>query len=317
MTKALGFSVGLAAAAGLFGCYNTTNVKNGGLACGANDVCPDGFRCVKDGLAGQSGHCWREGTGPDAAGTVGPDTGAPKADVANPLACTVASGPFGPFSPCTADPAVANSTCDPICQSGCPCRRRCVLNQDTWASFLCESTEPDASTFVPVQGDCTNQVEACAPGAVCVYDDVCPSLCFRLCRRQEDCPTGTLCSAAAIYDKSSTEVPTVKLCTPPTQACNPTGTADCNPTRGNFKCVFLAGMTGVQNTDATVCDCASTHTKKLGATDCSMAPDDCQAGTVCVDGTCRQICDRQASGQSCASGGCNPLYASTRYGYCR
>jgi hypothetical protein len=306
MTKTMGIWLGVFAALSLGGCYSNTNIKNGGLVCGPNDACPDGFKCVKDGQAGQPGHCWRNGIGPDAAGS-------------NPLACTLASAtpPFGPFATCSSDQPIANSTCDPVCQAGCPCDRRCVVNGDTYASFLCEESAPAPSTFVPVQGTCTDALAAsCAPGSVCIADDVCPWLCFRTCRKDIDCPANSRCSKVTLLDKTSQPVPNVFLCTPPTDGCNPTGAANCSTARADFSCVFLAGLTGVANTDATVCDCRTTHDKVVGGS-CSMILDDCQPGAVCVDSICRQICDRQASGSACPSGGgCNPIYGSTRYGSC-
>jgi hypothetical protein len=193
-----------------------------------------------------------------------------------------------------------------------------VVNADTYASFLCEGSAQAPSTFVPVQGTCTDALAAsCAPGSVCIADDVCPWLCFRTCRKDIDCPTNSRCSVVTLLDKTSQPVPNVFLCTPPTESCNPTGAANCTTARTNFNCVFLAGLTGIATTDATFCDCRTTHDKAVGG-NCSTLPDDCQPGAVCVNGTCRQICDRQASGSTCPSGGgCNPIYGSARYGSCR
>ena len=231
-----------------------------------------------------------------------------------------ATPPFGPFpaANCSPDQPIAGSTCDPVCQGNCPCDRRCVLNAATYASFQCEGSAQAPSTFVPVQGTCTDTLAAnCAPGSVCIADDVCPWLCFKTCRKDIDCPDKSRCSVLTLLDQASQPVPNVFLCTPPTESCNPLGTATCATARTNFNCVFLAGLTGVANTDATVCDCRTLHDKALGAA-CSTLPDDCQPGAVCVNGICRQICDRQASGSACPSGGgCTTVYGSTRYGTCR
>jgi hypothetical protein len=302
----------------LAGCYNTLNVKNGGLVCGPNDACPDKFTCIKDGADGQSGHCWRDGTGPDAGGNK-TDASAPKTDVANPLTCTTPdpNGVFGPFAACSPELPGTDSSCDPVCQSGCPCDRRCVVNETTWASFECEAAAQAPATFVPVQGDCgASRSASCAPGSICISDDFCPWLCYRACRKDTDCPKDSRCSGNTLYDISSQPVSGVFLCTPPVETCNPSGTASCAAPRANFNCVFLAGQTGVAN-DSTICDCKTLHDKKLG-TPCRLQPDDCQPGLVCVDKVCRQICDKQASGSACPNGGgCNPVYGSTRYGYCR
>jgi hypothetical protein len=305
MTKTIGTAVGFLASLSLAGCYNTLNVKNGGLACGTNDSCPDGFVCLKD---SQGGHCWKSGTGPDA----------------NSLACTPAnaSPPFGPFATCSPNQPIGTSTCDPVCQAGCPCDRRCVLDVSTYASFLCEATAPSSSSFSPVQGPCNGtSTQDCSPGSVCIADDVCPWLCFKTCRKDLDCPSNSHCSVIVMLDKNSQAVPNVSLCTPPTEACSPVGSASCSTARTDFNCVFLAGLTGAVNTDSTVCDCKTLHDKKMGAA-CVTLPDDCQPGAVCVDLggtlTCRQICDRKASVSACPSGStCTAIYGSTQYGYCK
>ena len=317
MTRTVESAFGLLALLTLAACYNTINIKNGGLVCGPNDACPDGFVCLADAPGGK--HCWKSGTGPDAGGSVSPDTSSSKTDTSTGPACTTATPPFGPFATCSTEVAIGVSTCDPVCQSHCPCDRRCVINQDTWASFQCEATAPAVTSLVPVQGTCSGANSlACAPGSVCIADDVCPWLCFQTCRKDLDCPANSRCSAIAPYDKTSHPVPNVFLCTPPTESCNPSGAASCSTARASFNCVFLAGLTGVANTDSTICDCATSHVLKVGATGCSTLPDDCQPGAVCVDGTCRQICDKRASGGACTNGGgCNTIYGSTTYGYCR
>ncbi len=292
MSKNTGIMVGLLVGLGLPACYNTNNVTNGGLACGPSGACPDGFQCT-------AGRCWRKGTNPDAGSRV----------------CAVGTGKFGPFATCSSDQPIANSTCDPVCQAGCPCERRCTIEPATLASFHCESAPPPS--MVPVQGTCTNNANSCEPGSICISDNVCPWQCLRMCRTDIDCPSDSRCSEIGPFDITGTPVPHVWLCTPPAEGCNPTGAAECTTSRAGFKCVFLAGLTGVANTDLTVCDCATMHNKKLGASCSTVPPDDCQPGSVCVDGFCRQICDQKASGSACPSGGCNPIYNSTRYGYCR
>jgi hypothetical protein len=300
----------LAMAAGLAGCFNTNDVKTGGLVCGDKDACPDGFTCIKDGLAGQPGHCWRKGTGPDAG------TSVPQPDAAPAVACTVGDGQFGPFASCTVEAAGTGSTCDPVCQSGCPCKSRCVVNENTYASFECEASPLAASAFVPVQGDCSgNNWASCAPGSICIADDACPWLCYKACRKDADCPANSRCSVNAPLDINRNAVPGVSLCTPPTETCNPTGAADCATPRDGFKCVFLAGQTGVSS-EATICDCGTLHYKDLGA-DCLFLPDDCKPGLVCIDKKCRQLCDGQGLGAACTNGVCTKVYGSTRYGYCR
>jgi hypothetical protein len=307
----------LLGAVALAGCYNTNEVKNGGLVCGANDACPEGFRCLKDGASGASGHCVRKDGSRLSDG--GADTSAPRTDANLPLACTAPAAPFGPFAGCQVTRPNEASVCDPVCQAGCACDRRCVIDQTAYDKFLCEPAAASAPGFVAAQGDCGgDRYTSCAPGSLCIADDLCPWQCFRTCREDADCPSNSACSLLSPLDRSGDPLPNVWLCTPPTETCNPTGTAPCASGRANFACVFLAGLTNVTNTDATVCDCTTLHTRKLGSA-CTRAqyPDECAPGLACVDGYCRQVCDRQAPGQVCASGGCSAIYGSARWGYCR
>jgi hypothetical protein len=326
MTKTLECALGLAALLALVGCYNTNSIKNGGLVCGTGSSCPSGFVCANDGPVGSAGHCWKNGTGPAPdAGGGNPDTASPKTDADLVQACAVggAPAPYGPFATCSANQPIAGSTCDPICQAGCPCNRRCVLDATTNTSFICEASAPPAGTaFVPPLGACNGtSVGLCAPGSVCTNDDICQYNCHKTCRTDQDCGTGSRCTASTIVDATNQPVNNLFFCSPPTETCNPTGTASCGTARANFNCVFLAGLTGVANSDSTVCDCSTSHNKGVGQA-CALLPDDCQPGLVCVasagNPTCRQVCSQKAPGSACPSGGgCNSLYGSLTYGYCR
>jgi hypothetical protein len=299
--------LGLACCLVGLGCYNTLKVENGGLVCGRNEACPDGFVCYNGGQPGQQGHCYRKGTEP-VDGSV------------NGAVCAVGVPPFGPFASCSATVAYADSECDPVCQSGCQCNHRCVIDTQTYGSFMCEASAATGASFVQPMGGCDAPLSAsCAPGSLCVADRVCPALCYKTCRADNDCPSGTFCSASGIVDRSGDSVPDLRLCTPPTESCDPTGAAACATPRAGFSCVFLAGMLGVATTDKTVCDCATLHSKRVGES-CSTLPfpDDCQPGAVCVNGTCRSICSLRGSSTSCPNGGgCTALYGSSQYGYCR
>jgi hypothetical protein len=125
------------------------------------------------------------------------------------------------------------------------------------------------------------------------------------------------CTASTIVDASNLAVNNLFFCSPPIETCNPTGSAACGTARTNFNCVFLAGLTGVANTDSTVCDCSTLHYNTVGKA-CASVPDDCQPGSVCVNGTCHTVCNLKGSGSPCVNGGgCNPIYNSLNYGYCR
>jgi hypothetical protein len=306
MTKTIGCALGLLTVFALASCYNTNSIKNGGLVCGTGRSCPSGFACVND---GPSGHCWKNGIVLDAGVTT---------------ACTVdvAKTPYGPFATCSANVPIPSSTCDPVCQAGCPCNHRCVLDDATNTSFICESSAPAAGTaFVQPLGSCNSpNLDLCAPGSVCINDDLCQNLCYRTCRTDDDCGSGSSCGASGIQTGSTT-LANLFFCSPPVEICDPTGIATCGTARANFNCVFLAGLTGIVNTDNTVCDCSTLHDKVLGQA-CSLLPDDCRPGLVCVGAAgsaiCHRVCNLQGSGSAClAGGGCTPLYNSKSYGYCR
>jgi hypothetical protein len=44
------------------------------------------------------------------------------------------------------------------------------------------------------------------------------------------------------------------------------------------------------------------------------APDNCQPGSVCVNGKCHTLCSQ--SGTCANTGKCTPVYNSKQYGYC-
>jgi hypothetical protein len=317
MNRTIECALGLSALLALAGCYNTNNVKNGGLVCGDGDTCPAGYLCKKDGPVDSAGHCWKNGIILDA-GVPSPDVFSPKADADPGLGCTTASPPYGPFATCSENQPIPNSTCDPICQGGCPCSHRCVLDDQTNTSFVCEASAPAAGTvFIQPLGACNGaSTTLCAPGSVCIGDDRCQNLCYKTCRTDEDCAANSRCTASTIVDSSNQAVKNLFFCSPPAEACNPTGSANCASARANFNCVFLAGLTGVTNTDSTVCDCSTLHTEAIGKA-CSAVPDDCQPGAACVNGTCHAVCSLKVTSSACPNGGgCSRLYGSQSYGYC-
>ncbi len=310
MTKMIVRVLGLSALLAMAGCYKTDDVKNGGLVCGTGGTCPSGFTCRNDGQVGAAGHCWRNGTPADA--------GTNDAEPGSICAVAPASG-LGPFTNCSASQPIPNSTCDPICQAGCPCNHRCVLDDQTNTSFICEATEvPANTTFVQPVGACNSPATSlCAPGSVCIYDDLCQNICYKTCRNDLDCDSNSRCTASTIVDAANQAVKNLFFCSPPIESCNPTGSALCAKAQSNFNCVFLAGLTGVGNTDSTVCDCSSLHYVAVGQS-CTTSPDDCAPGSVCVNGACHTVCSLKAASSACPNGGgCSAVYGSQNYGYCR
>jgi hypothetical protein len=318
MTKTIGYVVAISSLLAVVGCFNTNGIQNGGLVCGSNGECPDGFVCISP-TEGRYGHCWRKGTDPDAGGG-SPDTFSSGADSGAGAICSLANAkePFGPFAKCSDSATNENSTCDPVCQSGCPCDRRCVLN-DTFSAFVCEATSvPSGTDFIRPADICSEtNSKLCGPGTVCISDSVCPWTCTKLCRQHMDCPSNSRCTVLGMVDLKSQPIQDILLCSPPIEVCNPTGTATCGTLRSNLNCVFLAGLTGEKDSDATICDCVTLHDKRVGSK-CSELPDDCQPGAVCIEGNCRPICSKISAGSACpGSSTCTSIYGSSQYGYCR
>ena len=313
MNKTIECALGLSALLALAGCYNTNSVKNGGLVCGTGGTCPSGYLCKSDGPVGSAGHCWKNGIVLDAGGT--------SSDVAPAQGCTAAEAtpPYGPFATCSPKLSIPNSTCDPICQVGCPCNHRCVLDEQTQTSFVCESSTPAAgTTFIQPLGACNPpNTDLCAPGATCIDDGLCQNICYKICQTDDECGDKSRCSATGIWDSNDTPVENLHFCSPPIEACNPTGSATCATARANFNCVFLAGLTGIAINDLTVCDCSTQHHVAVGK-ECTTNPDDCAPGLVCVNSVCRPVCNLKGTLSGCASGStCSAIYGSQTYGYCR
>ena len=152
MRKTNAIILGLAAGA-LAACYNTNGLTNGGLVCGANASCPTGYTCQIDQGTGSTGHCWKDGTYRADAGAA---------------ACAVAAAapPYGPFASCEYK-AIPDSACDPVCQRGCPCYHRCVVNAATNTTFMCEETAQSATAaFIAPMHSCEADTSRCAPGSV-------------------------------------------------------------------------------------------------------------------------------------------------------
>jgi hypothetical protein len=315
MRKTNAIALGFAAGA-LVACYNTNGLTNGGLVCSPSGSCPSGYSCQIDQGTGSAGHCWKDGTYRADGGNQ--DTASPISD-ASPGVCAVATPPFGPFANCESV-AIPNSSCDPVCQAGCPCLRRCVAKDQTNTSFKCEETEPAApAALVAPMHSCAAEIKRCAPGSVCVADDTCGQLCYKTCRVDGDCGLNSRCTVRPIVDSANQAVKNLFLCSAPLETCSPVGAATCNSAITGFKCVLLAGLTGAGASDATLCDCSSQHKQSIGQK-CTNAPDNCQPGSICVgegaNAACRSLCNLTMVGGCPARSACTPMAGSTTYGYC-
>lgn len=270
------------------GCYNVDGIKNGGLACASNYVCPDGYGC-------RNGRCYKNGT--DGGSSPSPDS-----DVGG-----LCPAPFGPIAGCSRS-VESGSTCDPVCQTDCACNQRCHLSN---TSFACQAVT--ATSFLAEYQACqTNEGDTCRPGTICLAEaeSACGAHCYRFCREDGDCPTGSRCrDAIAIGDASVSSK--VLTCSPPITTCNPIGSADSTRcTDAGFACYVF----GATDPEQTTCECAGTI--QAGGK-CSQ-PHTCVPGYECVNSVCRRLCLLQASSNpACGAGRCVSVFGSTRYGTCQ
>jgi len=300
----------------LAGCFNTKGVQSGGLICGDKGSCPDGFVCDNTLDPRGPGRCYSPA---DLASLGNKDAGVEPAG-----ACQSPTLPFGRFAGCKEALPSESSTCDPVCQSQCPCGRRCVTDKNT-QSYFCETTAP-SQPFAKHMERCDGKSPAstCTPGAFCLQDgspnnSVCGYTCYTSCRVDADCPAQSRCTVNSILpaDVNVTMSSSVKICSPPREACNPIGN---NPTclgsrSTGFACILMASVAPGAGSDDSMCDCKATYTLPIGSS-CKGSAESCVPGSVCVDGTCRQLCLLGAGG-TCASRECkNPVFGSTRYGWC-
>ena len=306
----------------LMGCFNTKGIQSGGLICGDKGSCPDGFTCDKS--LDPQGRCYKSG---EVQKTSNGDAGL-GSDGAGASCQTPLSAQWGPFPGCTVKLPTATSSCDPVCQSGCPCDKRCITDNDA-KTYFCELSTP-AEPFAKHMEKCkltsnSNAASSCTPGAFCLEDgskdnSVCGSLCYQTCRVDSDCPATTRCTANRILPADSTVAVSAPMfiCSPHRELCNPIGTnPTCLGSKGaGFACVLMASLTGGSASDEATCDCKAPYTIPIGGACLASNFETCVPGSVCVSGTCRQLCLLNA-GTGCPSKECqNPFSGSTKYGWC-
>lgn len=319
------------------GCYRP-DIKSGGLRCGANNACPDGFRCDTNlspavcvsgnaggaGGAGTGGAAGKGGSG-GASGSGGSATGGH------------AGGGGQAGMPGTGGvvclPQISNCNgadagrCDPVCNTGCSsCDQKCSVNSagtmtcnapaGTPAGFMqaCQITQKGA--------DVSTETDNCGPGQVCIQPTTCGQLCYQFCRVNSDCASNN-CGRDIGNG--------LKVCDVAATPCDPTlFSYVCNPSARLARC-YISSDTG-----RTLCDCPSyTVMGKLG--DPCTRSRDCNAGLVCYNKTgmtdgnhCTRVCrlptdggasDAGASTCSTGSAACQPMTLgngtmSTVWGYC-
>ncbi|HEY0711015.1 MAG TPA: hypothetical protein VGG33_29700 [Polyangia bacterium] len=281
-------------------CYNPV-IGEGDFLCGPGDSCPVGWRCD------QADKRCRRALTTDAAATADrPPVSQP--DTA-PMMCmrglTCSAG------------ATAGAVCDPVCQSGCSCDKKCSF---TGAQVACVTTPPGAKQAYE---ECNPGNDNCAPGLLCTAENetACGAHCYRACRVDADCGPNARCTDA-LGDATGTRVLS-KICSPRIENCNPVGlqAACMNAGPGNrplptFGCYMLDHTVD----EATVCRCAGT----LDAGVACSARGSCKPGLECLAGfgadaatRCRRLCSLTGVGVACQLGNtCRPIGPSTRVGAC-
>ncbi len=275
------------------GCYNVDKIKNGGLACAPNYVCPDGYGC-------RNGRCYENGT--DGGSSTGSDGGAG----------VLCPAPFGPVAGClrSVDPG---STCDPVCQTDCSCSERCHLNS---AKFTCKGYS--GTTYLSDYEACqagSAATDQCKPGSICLREvdvNACGAHCYRFCRQDSDCPAGSRCNVQ-ITDGKTVISDKVHTCSPPAVVCSPIGSAE------GLKCAATPGFAcysfGPSDPDLTTCECAGT----IQPGQACNQPHSCTPGYECVGSVCKKLCLLQAAatGVGCGTGKCVSVFGSKRFGTCQ
>lgn len=259
-------------AACVLGCYQP-HVTAGGLKCGpAAKPCPDGFTCVNDLCQSQDGAGGRSGAGGAGGGPV-------------------CANPVGPL--CA--PGDAPGICDPVCQIGCPCGQRCLVQ----ASGLACATAGGQK----VQGQvCQPGTEECGPGLACVQETCGANLgrCRRMCRDATVCQGGAACTRAVLL---ANQMPSGQ------HACD-LGDEPCDPYAATG-CPDPALHCYVTGPNQTSCDCPSPAGPPASEGEACSAYNDCAAGLACIQAggssRCMRLCQ---SITDCVT--CTP-FGSVRY----
>lgn len=265
------------------GCYKPS-IKDGGLACGVGDSCPEGFSCALR-------RCFRavQDAAPaevriDAAmESRPPDAGN------DAVACTPQAGIPG----CAAQ---ADLACDPVCQTKCCPGQKCTaVNGGTApggaADLGCRTLQAPprllGETCDPSDAGTPERSDNCAAGLICI-DGNNGASCFKLCRGDTDCAAGTRCEERPIETAAGSHVASV--CGLPPTPCDPT----LNPLSGcpSPRVCYLV-TSDRANGDTTICEITSGEKRNLS---CRYSRE-CLTGYTCAAsgpgaGYCRPACAR-------------------------
>lgn len=299
-------------------CYNPT-IGEGDFLCGPAGECPQNWTC------GADQRCHRLAVPSDGA----PSDTAPPVDRTAPVDLVPDAGPPPPPPPppvdaggcnrpgisCSAG-APSNRPCDLVCQTGCPCNARCLLDR---SAFVCQPIPQQPLDFF---AECNPGNDLCRAGAICAVEqrpDVCRAHCYRACRVDADCGMLSRCSDQLLDGAGQ---PLTRICGPRIETCNPVGARpECSNSGAGSRPFpsFGCYLVDASIDEATTCDCAGTF--DLGAP--CVRRHQCRPGLECLPPlgaqgplTCRQLCNLNGQGPPCAAGVCLPIGNGARYGAC-
>ena len=243
-------------------CYKP-NILNGGLGCSDAGSCPEGFACSPI-----DNHCYKPDAGPSCPANM-------------PHVAQLCS-----------DPPQSGSTCNPTCQTGCPCGRCTVVGNATVCAELGTKMEGNL---------CNTTTDDCGPGLGCFKEACGTNLgrCRKFCRTKPDCSGNEFCSD--IFG--------------PAYVCQAPAVPTCNPLDGSG-CPDPV-LTCYVNGPDTICSC--TGTGQEGA-DCTSTGR-CAPGFTCLTtmaGTnCFKVCDSNSPQCTATNPACHPQFgASLQFGFC-
>jgi hypothetical protein len=288
-------AVALAVLGGLggAGCYKPV-IDDGGFKCAASGKkCPDGLTCGSDGL------CWQM---PPVVPVGDASDTKPASDAGDTKGDLMCALPV--VAPLCQDAPPTGQTCNPTCQTGCPCGRCNVVGKVT--ACVSAGTVKLGDVCKSGPGD------DCEPGLICLKEACGNGLarCYRHCTTSAQCG-GAFCQIS--IDDDAMKPTGFDVCDLAPRACDPVTSTGCPDPA--LKC-YLTGS------NDTLCDCPSNPVKPAkNGEDCKIY-NDCDGGLFCVGGVggvatprCHFVCD--LAKPSCPGGVvCVPVGANAKYGYC-
>ncbi len=268
------------------GCYKP-HIVSGGLLCAMpGDLCPDDFTCdtsknphvcVSSGGGAGGATGGTQAIGGKGGGGAGGMAGAKGSGGKGGIGGSAGAACLAPVSNCTT--TFDGGACDPVCNVGCAaCDKKCSVNSA--GARTCNQLSPKGKTIglfdfcdpSMVGSDPATQSDNCQPGTACIKPNACSPRCYKFCRTNADCPTGSTCTMDAGGGSLFCTVP-VSQCDPVNGVASVTGHSGC--ASPNNSC-YLS-----EQNATTFCDCYSGPGVGPGLP-CTHSTD-CFGGLVCAE----------------------------------